>query len=148
MSIVAIVVDDSPEDRFIARHVLSRCPAIREVHEAADGSEMYAIIADSSQFSQRYGPHPPPTLILLDINMPRMSGISLLERIAELQRRGEVPENAMFVVLMLTSSLDQRDRTRTMEFACVKDYVEKPIDPEKLNKLLASHYPEIFESLS
>jgi CheY-like chemotaxis protein len=67
-------------------------------------------------------------LILLDINMPRMTGFEFLEAVR--QRIGmafNIP-----IVMMLTTSLNPRDKARAAEFEIVKAYVNKPLHADTL----------------
>jgi len=65
-------------------------------------------------------PKPGPTLILLDINTPRMNGIDLLEHIRKLEHLRFVP------VVMFTSSNEQRDLVACYERGA-NSYVQKPV---------------------
>src|SRR5690606_2737796 len=69
-------------------------------------------------------------LILLDINMPVMNGWDFLSSYIELKDRTNES------VIMLSSSIDHQDRQRSQAFACVQDFIEKPLTREKLAKAL------------
>jgi len=60
-------------------------------------------------------------LILLDINMPIMSGWEFLDKIKE------HPLHDQIHVIMVTSSIDQKDRIRAKKYQRVIDYIEKPV---------------------
>ncbi|MCL6218878.1 response regulator [Zunongwangia pacifica] len=60
-------------------------------------------------------------LILLDINMPIMSGWQFLDKIKE------HPLHDQIHVIMVTSSIDQKDRIRAKKYQRVIDYIEKPV---------------------
>jgi len=70
-------------------------------------------------------------LVLLDINMPVMDGWQFLEKIDEI-----IPDFGKRVdVYVLSSSLDDRDKTRALANKHVKDYIYKPISPEKIREI-------------
>lgn len=70
---------------------------------------------------------PAPDLVLLDINMPGMSGFDFLDA----YRPAKAP------VAMLTSSPDPMDRERALSNHAVRDYLVKPLDPADIERLLA-----------
>ena len=75
---------------------------------------------------------PLPNILLLDIRMPIMSGLDLLEKISKF------PEKALngFKVCMLTSSLNERDKETSMAYPFVMDFVNKPFTREKFTSLI------------
>ncbi|MEL7093404.1 MAG: response regulator [Pseudomonadota bacterium] len=69
--------------------------------------------------------------IFLDVNMPRMDGFEFLD--AATTELGD--RFARIIVMMLTTSLDPRDQKRAGEFAVIKDYCNKPLMLQHLEKL-------------
>lgn len=61
------LVDDDPDDRYFIRQALLRTNPGLEIIEAASGFELMALVRQKGQ--------PPATLILMDMNMPKMSGV-------------------------------------------------------------------------
>lgn len=104
------LIDDDPD------HVLIISRAIRElgeestVHAASDGDEAMEWLRSSESL---------PDLILLDINMPGMSGFDVLEAVKADQRLKTVP------VVMLTSSDASSDIARAYELGA-SGYISKP----------------------
>lgn len=131
-----LIIDDDETDRYITRRQLAKNDLIGTIAEAADGSEAYAMFVDG-RFAAELGPHPPPTLVLLDINMPIMSGFDLLER---LETDEAITSADVSVVAMLTSSTHFGDQDRAGEYALVDDYIEKPLTPAKLESLIERHW--------
>ena len=120
-----LVVEDDRADQFIALRVLRRAwPGVRIV-TASDGQEALETI-------ERGDPGAAPELILLDINMPRMNGHEFLDRFCG-DARLVSPS-----VAMLTSSDHPVDRARTEAFACVRDYLVKPLTVGALHRLAAT----------
>jgi DNA-binding response OmpR family regulator len=67
--------------------------------------------------------------MLLDINMPKMSGWELLSKLQ--------PEGFSTTVHMFSSSEDSRDLIRVSEYACCKGYIVKPLTFEKVKRYVA-----------
>ncbi len=71
-----------------------------------------------------------PHLIFLDINMPEMDGFEFLSFI---EKNDFIPESS---IVMLTSSVLTRDKVKALEFSSVVDYIEKPMNREKMEAVL------------
>ena len=73
-----------------------------------------------------------PSLVLLDIRMPDMDGITFLQKLNEL------PENIInsIRVFMLSSSLDERDMQVAKQFSTVKGFLSKPLSISDLNQII------------
>ena len=74
---------------------------------------------------------PPPGLILLDLNLPRMSGIEFLENMRK------DPELQEIRIIVLTSSNEPRDRAAAFKYE-VDDYIVKPHSFEEFNRVIAT----------
>lgn len=114
-----LVVDDAEADQFIARIVLQKTLPDAIIATAYDGREALNLIEQSQQ---------QPQLILLDINMPGMGGFEFLD---EFSRWDECRSR----VAMLTSSLQDKDRDRSLQYACVHDYLVKPLQHDDIDRL-------------
>jgi CheY-like chemotaxis protein len=72
-----------------------------------------------------------PEIILLDIRMPLMDGFEFLDEFIQLPEK-----NIRKVkVFMLTSSIDERDRSRSANYPVVYGYYSKPMTPEILREM-------------
>lgn len=131
-AISALIVDDDETDRYVARRQLSRNPRVGPVGEVDDGATAFELLT-SERFEAEYGPHPPPTLILLDINMPLVSGFELVDR---LQSEDAVDNDNAFIIVMVTSSSYFGDKERAEASPLIDGYIEKPLTPDKLDELL------------
>jgi CheY-like chemotaxis protein len=67
-----------------------------------------------------------PDLILLDINMPVLNGWEFLDAIKENEKFLSIP------IYILTSSINDEDKTKAKEYPNIKDYIVKPLTREKL----------------
>lgn len=103
-----LVVDDVPTNRSVLKSLLSK-PSC-EVYEAEDGGRALELIHEL-----------PLDLVVLDILMPGMNGIQVLEEIRKKFTSSELP------VLMLTVKDDIDDVVKALEIGA-NDYVTRPID--------------------
>jgi CheY-like chemotaxis protein len=120
----ALIVDDSDPDLLYAQIVLESAHLAEEVLPFGGGAEALA-------FLRRPEGHR-VDVILLDVNMPEMSGFEFLDAYEQLHRS----QRARAVVVMLTSSSDPADRNRAAGYGCVRGYLVKPLDPRAARVLL------------
>ncbi|MCA9617149.1 MAG: response regulator [Myxococcales bacterium] len=122
-----LLVDDSPADNFLHRLVIRETLSDARVEEAMNGEQALARLRAASA-----GDAPTPTLLLLDINMPRMNGWEFLEAAAEESLFGDC-----VVVALLTTSIDPAEKERSKTFGVVRAHLEKPLTAEALREVIA-----------
>lgn len=121
-SFTVLYVEDDPESRLLIRRVLqAEGYAVIEAKDAADGL--------ASATEQR------PDLILIDINLPEVDGLTLARQIKA------VPDLASTPVVALTANVMRGDRERSLGAGC-DGYIQKPIDvdmfPRQISQYLRS----------
>ncbi len=122
---ICIIDDDRMYQMILQRHFLKVDPTI-QLMSYLNGSEAIAGIQKTMAAGE-----PLCDTVLLDINMPIMDGWQFLAGIDAI-----VPDFGSRVnVYVLSSSLDDRDRSRALANKHVKDYIYKPITPEKIKEL-------------
>lgn len=104
-----LVVDDEETIREVVSRYLAREGF--EVHDAADGFEALDFIKDS-----------PPDLIVLDLMLPGIDGLTLTE---QLRKKQQIP------IIMLTARGEASDRIRGLDLGA-DDYITKPFSPQEL----------------
>lgn len=121
-----MVIDDMDLDRFVARQVLTRFGFSEEVilMETAKDALSYLQLRENV-------PSELPSLIFLDIQMPEMNGFGFLDRFEEMSEA----ITAKCPVVMLTSSVDPRDKQMARKHLHVKHYITKPLDKAKLDEV-------------
>jgi CheY-like chemotaxis protein len=114
-----LLVEDDPGDVLMTREAFEYYKIRNPLHVVSDGEQ-------ALQFLRRTGPFPDaprPGLILLDVNLPRVSGLEVL---AELKQD---PELGVIPVVMLTTSKADEDILRSYRLHA-NAYVTKPVDFE------------------
>ncbi len=112
-----MIVDDSPAMRRLLRRTLGMCHLeLGTVVEAADGQEALDILR---------GIH--VGLLLVDVNMPRMDGVTLLKA---LRRKQDICMTPAVII----STDGSRERIADAMAAGAKSYVCKPFRPEELER--------------
>ncbi|SDE65256.1 response regulator [Sporomusa acidovorans] len=108
-----LIVDDEPLERQAVRFILDRhCPQITVVGEAGDG----VLAVQAAALVQ-------PDIILMDIQMPKMSGLDAARRI-----RKKLPN----VKIMMLTAADNADYRKAATQIGVEEYMLKPVRPDKL----------------
>lgn len=120
-----MMIDDEEIDQLMYARILKRSGLADEVIAFTSAEKALDFLLQKD--------FPGVDLILLDINMPRMSGFDFLEAVR--QRIGmafDIP-----IVMMLTTSLNPEDKRRASGYEIVKAYVNKPLTPDDLEKALS-----------
>ena len=115
-----LLVEDNPQDELLMLRVLRKNDLAREVVVVRDGQQALDYLFRQGEFAQRDGALL-PAVVLLDIGLPRVSGLDVLQRVrANTQTR-------LLPVVMLTSSDEERDLLQSY-MNVANSYVRKPLD--------------------
>jgi CheY-like chemotaxis protein len=114
-----LLVEDSPRDLELTLAALARCQLANEVFVARDGAEALDYLFRRGSHAERDPGE--PTVVLLDLKLPKVDGLEVLEKIKGHKDLRHVP------VVMLTSSREERDLLRSYELG-VNAFVVKPVD--------------------
>lgn len=116
-------VEDDDNDVFFMKHALKRAHVVNLVQVVTDGQMAIDYLAGAGPFADRTA-FPQPDLILLDLKLPKQSGLEVLEWM-----RGQAGLRSI-VVIVLTSSPDAHDARRAYQLGA-NSYVIKPPDLQK-----------------
>lgn len=124
MTKTVIMVDDNEDDLLFTRIAFERCGRQADLMQFVKAEDALAYLARGEAIE--------PALVLLDINMPGMNGFEFLEAYEQLPQSNRTS----LVVVMLTSSNDERDKERAFQSPMVRGYVNKPIERPRAAQLL------------
>lgn len=126
------MVDDNEVDVYQVDRIVKKSGVVENFYSFDDGQEALDHFINFNESQKKFNGKFPPTVILLDINMPRMSGLEFLEEYAALPQE----KKDSLIIVMLTSSNQDRDKERVSYYPDVKDYFVKPFTDEHLKTVL------------
>lgn len=120
-----LLVEDSPEDIELTLEALEGSKLANNLDIVNDGVEALAYLRHQG----KYASSPRPSLILLDLNMPKKDGREVLEEIKNDDDLKDIP------VVILTTSKDEEDIARAYK-SHANCYITKPVDIVQFQKVV------------
>ncbi len=117
-----LLVEDSPEDLELTQRALRNANLGNHIQVARDGAEALDFIFCEGEYKERKI-EDTPKLILLDLKLPKVDGLEVLERIKGDLRTKHIP------IVILTSSKEQVDVIKSYQLG-VNSYIVKPVNFE------------------
>ena len=115
-----LLVDDNPDDADLTIRALQKNKIANDVVVARDGAEALEYLFGTGRHAGR-DPHAVPRLVLLDLHLPRVTGLEVLKQV-----RAD-PRTRLLPVVILTSSAEEHDRVSGYQLGA-NSYVRKPVD--------------------
>jgi len=115
-----LLVDDDPIFLTLAEMAIKKEETAVEIHKAMNGEEAINFLRQGQV-----------DIIFLDLNMPVMNGWEFLDALPQV-------ENNNHQIYVLTSSIDPSDQRKADENPFVTSMLEKPLDKDKISKVLTS----------
>ena len=136
--VIILMADDDEDDRLFTRDALAENRIINDLYFVEDGEDLMDYLYQRGDYSEA-GVAPHPTLILLDLNMPRKDGREALEEIKN------DPELRRIPIVVLTTSKAEEDILKTYDLG-VNSFITKPVDFQSMvhiMKTLGTYWFEI-----
>ena len=108
-----LLVEDNPDDEALTLRAFAQQRIHNLVEVARDGQEALDRLLDDNR--------PLPTVVLLDLKLPKLDGLEVLRQLRAAPRTRRLP------VVVLTSSAEERDRVEAYDGGA-NSYVRKPVD--------------------
>ncbi len=127
--LTVLLVEDDPNDALLVRTVFERAVGTATLVHFGDGDAAIRYLAKDPPYDTRDDP-PKPTMMLLDIKLPKRSGFDVLS-----WTRSQSSALRRLPILMLTSSGQQADIDRAFELGATA-YLQKPSRPRVLSEMV------------
>ena len=114
-----LLVEDNPDDIELTLHALKKNKIVNPVKIVRDGQEALDYLYHKGKYESM--DYDLPNVILLDLKLPKVDGIEVLQRIKSDRRTKLIP------VVVLTSSKEESDLLRSYDLG-VNSYIRKPVD--------------------
>jgi CheY-like chemotaxis protein len=122
-----VLIEDNPADVELTLNALKRRNLSNNVKVLMDGEEAIDYLFETRALPGSTGC---PRLILLDLKLPKVNGLEVLERI-----RSD-PRTKMIPVVVLTSSEEEKDRVESYKLG-VNSYIVKPVEFDNFAKVVS-----------
>ena len=128
--VVILLADDDADDRMLTQRALLESHLANELHFVEDGEELLEYLRRLGEYADA-ARSPRPHVILLDLNMPRLSGREALEQIKADPMLRTIP------VVVLTTSEEEEDVLRSYDLGA-SSFITKPVTFEGLVEVMRS----------
>lgn len=124
-----LLVEDNPSDVELTMRALKKSNLANSIHVVGDGAEALEYLFGTGAYAGR-DPGEHPRLVLLDLMLPKVSGLEVLEKMKQDRMTARIP------VVVLTSSREERDLVESYDLG-VNSYIVKPIEFDEFVKAVS-----------
>jgi DNA-binding response OmpR family regulator len=114
-----LLVEDNPQDEMLTLRALKKINIANMIDVVRDGQQALDYLFGEGEFVSRYNAEL-PAIVILDIGLPRLSGLEVLARLRADKRTKLLP------IVILTSSDEENDRLKSYENGA-NSFVRKPV---------------------
>jgi len=122
-----VLVEDNPADVELTLNALNKRKLANRVKVLTDGEQaldyLFSVCAPAGRAEC-------PLLILLDLKLPKVSGLEVLQKIRSDERTKMIP------VVVLTSSAEEKDRVESYKLG-INSYIVKPVEFDKFAEVVS-----------
>lgn len=123
-----LLVEDNPDDLELTLHALRREHLANNIFTVRDGEEAVEFLFCTGRFAERtFDQH--PRLVLLDLKLPKLTGLEVLKLIKNDPRTKTVP------IVVLTASREERDLVASYNLGA-NSYIQKPVDFDQFREIV------------
>ena len=115
-----LIVEDHPQDEMLILRALQKANVVNGITVVRDGQQALDYLFREGEFAAT-APTPLPSVMLLDIGLPRVSGLDVLRQVRADARTKLLP------IVILTSSDEEEDRLRSYQHGA-NSFIRKPLD--------------------
>ncbi|MBK7663741.1 MAG: response regulator [Sterolibacteriaceae bacterium] len=120
MNEYVLLVEDNDQDEKLTVRSLRKAGVVNPIEVVRDGQQALDYLFGTGEFA-RVGQPDVPIVMILDLGLPRVSGLDVLKRVRQHQATRLMP------VVMLTSSDEEQDRLKSYQNGA-NAFVRKPVD--------------------
>jgi two-component system response regulator len=123
-----LLVEDNPDDEALTIRALQKNNILNTVVVARDGAEALDFLFGTGKHAGR-DTSVLPELVLLDLNLPKLSGLEVLKRVREDARTRLLP------VVILTTSNEEQDKLKSYTLGA-NSFIRKPVDFQQFSEAI------------
>ena len=120
-----LLIEDNADDETLTLRAFRKCGIACQITVARDGAEALEFLSENGGGQA--------DLVLLDLKLPKMNGIQVLERLRSDERTRELP------VVVVSTSNYERDISACLALG-VRGFLQKPVDCHELAKIIGDSY--------
>lgn len=128
-----LLIDDREDCNYMHKLILESMDCVEKVETAMDGMQALDFLGRTQD-----GIHLKPEIIFLDINMPVMDGWEFLEEFENLN----ADQKDGTVLIMLSSSVNPKDKERALANKNVKEFMTKYLDETAVKSIFKKYFEE------
>ena len=122
-----LLIDDDGDDNFFHERAIRAINATEEIVVASNGFDALDLLKKRTRH---------PDLILLDVNMPKMTGWEFLNEY------NKHFSDATSSIIVLSTSLNPDERLKVSHISQIKDYMAKPLDSDMMQDILRRFFSD------